>query len=319
MITYKKILTKNFGTYMPKLRNRGDIMKIAIVGVGAIGGIYAALLAKAGEEPLLIDNDSQKLKVISKKGLTVEGWGSFDLPIVDTPPQAEQDLLIIATKTYLNDAVYPSLRPMLGQNTTIFTLQNGFGNGEALAELYPSEQICVGSTYWGAICAEAGLVLPKGKGLTVVAPWLKAEPERAQDLSDFLNNCDIIAEFEEDALSMLWHKLVLNSIANPLSAVYRIKNGEILTNPQVFKLAKALLREGVMVANAYGNDFTLEEMSALSFGTLKEVAENQTSMLRDKLAGRPLEIDSITGAIVKLAHAKGLKVPVNEKMLAALQ
>lgn len=295
-------------------------MRTLIVGAGAMGGIFASMIAQAGREVYLYDVDQKKVDTINEKGLRVVRAGEEDQVvrihafsnIEDAPPC---DLMLLFAKTYNTERAAREIASVSDENTMALTLQNGLGNAEELLKHFPSKQVFSGVTYQSGIEMAPGVVFHAARGLTIVAPMDKKGLSAAMDQARLFNDCQISAGATTDLKPIQWKKLIINSAVNPLSAIYGVENGKLIKNAEAVTEMASLVVEGVAVAQKIDIPLNYGEMWASVLETCRRSSANRSSMLCDVDAGRPTEINAINGSIIALGDAHGVDTPVNIRVL----
>lgn len=291
-------------------------MKIAIVGPGAVGCLFAALLSKAGQEVILIDHDQQRAEFISENGLHIEGIGGsykITVPAAASPEAvAQAEVILICVKSYHTVEATERLKPYLSDNCRILTLQNGVGNVEALSEIFGAEKVWGGVTAQGATYLGLGNVRHAGNGQTTIGAVIGPGQEKElEGFASLLTNAGIKANVAENVQNLVWSKLIINVGINALTAITALKNGQLLEFAGTEKLMELAVDEAEKVAAA----LKIEIIHEVPINQVKAVAEataaNVSSMLQDVLAKRRTEIDHINGAIVSIGKNHGIPTPVN--------
>ncbi len=300
---------------MPDLSR--PLESIAIAGPGAIGSLLAAMLTRAGNHVCLLDHRDERAGILQREGIHIHEDGSDwqAHPLVSTDPAVIQsaDLVVFCVKAYSTETLCHSIAPHVKPDSIILSLQNGLGNVERILSL-PVRTVLAGSTGMGALLDKTGQVISTGKGKTWIATARNGLKE-CRTVVDLLRKAGIEADIHHDLNAMLWFKLILNATVNPLTAYYRILNGELLSHPQAGPLARRLLSEGVTVANALGMKLDSGQMLEALETLCRKTASNRSSMLQDIDNGRNTELDAITGALVKNAESTGIPVPNHQWIL----
>lgn len=290
-------------------------MRIGIVGAGAMGCLFGSLLSRAGEDVVLVDKVPEVVAALRQRGVRLHEEGRVsDVPVAATDDAAvvgPAELVLVMVKAQHTPSAAAGLRPLLGADTVILTLQNGLGAAQVIADHVDSRRILVGVTAQGATLIGPGEVRHGGAGESVLGPYCRAgaDPEPAARV---LSRAGLPARGVPDPWPAVWRKLAVNCGINPIAALTGVLNGQI---PAVEEGAAALgnaVREVAAVARAAGVD--LGEPDALVQQVI-EVARatgtNRASMGQDVDARRPTEIDFICGAVVREGQRLGVPTPVN--------
>lgn len=292
-------------------------MKIVIIGAGAMGGLFAARLAAAGEDVSVVDVWAEHVETIRTQGLILEtGEGE-----VRTKPAAvtrvedlaacAADLVIVFVKSGMTAAAARSAQTILGPAGRVLTLQNGLGNAEIIAEVFGADRVLAGTTAQGATLIGPGRIRHGGRGDTHIGRLTGPVDDFCREAAMILSRAGIPAIAEDAVQSLIWGKLVINVGINALTALLRFTNGQLNDHAETRELVKLAVAEAVQVAAASDvrlpYDNAVEKVLAVAAAT----ATNRSSMLQDILRGRATEIDAINGALVREGVRLGVPTPVN--------
>jgi 2-dehydropantoate 2-reductase len=310
---------------VPHRRRDRVKMTLGVVGAGAIGLTFAAALSRAHDVVVLarrhevaeaIERDGIAIVEDAVDGGAIEGGRSIQHVRVraDADPRAlaRCDAVIVAVKSYGTEHALGPLRGVLRADALVASVQNGLGNVEIARTVLPGMRVIAGSTTQGAIRLGDACVRPINRGTTTFGRDDSATPT-SDDLVAGFRAAGLDAAVTDDPAAMLWRKLVVNAVVNPLCALSGRENGAVVTDGDLEPLARALAAEAAAVARAEGID--LGDAWATVEAAATASAANRNSMLQDLSAGRPTEIEAISGAIVRRAHAHGIDVPLTETML----
>ncbi len=296
-------------------------MKILIAGAGAMGCYIGARMTAAGQDVLLYDTDIAKLMLLEDRGVYLEEQdGTLEIIRVQTRQRINEiepvDAVLLSVKGYSTYTAAQSLSELAGQ-PDIISLQNGMGNTELLLERFPANRLLAGATYQGAFEISPGNIVHSGGGTTYLAPLDAAREAAAQQYAQLLDSCGIPCEAQPQRQldHILWRKLLVNAAINPLSAIYRVRNGVLAANEQTRAEMEALVREGVAIAQAKGIGISFDEIWQAVLDTCEKTADNHSSMLADIERGRQTEIDIINGGLVWAARELGMRAPEHEKVM----
>ncbi len=286
--------------------------RILIVGTGAMATLFAWRLARAGSKVTLLGSWRPGLDALRRSGARlVDARGpeqSAPVGVAESPEEcAGVQQAIVLVKSWQTQRAATQLEQCLSSDGLALTLQNGLVNFEILAEALGSKRVALGTTTAGATLLGPGLVKPAGNGSVSI----QAHPHLGQ-LPSALRLAGFKVEMIQDAQALLWSKLVINSAINPLTALLRVPNGELLRRPTARALMRALAEETAAIAAAEGIHLAFEDAAAAVEGVARETAGNYSSMLQDVQRGAPTEIDAICGAIVQTAQRQGRAAPLNE-------
>ena len=290
-------------------------MRIDVLGAGAMGCLFGALLSRANEVRL-VDPNRAKLEKLKQAGVTVlepDGTSFTAFPGLRTPEEADTppEVLLIFVKSAAEKAALDAVRPSLGPDTVLLTLQNGMGHEKAMGEIAPPERILLGATQHNASLQSVGVVRHGAAGYTQLGP-LTGKGEKAVAVAAAFTAAGIETAASPDVRAVIWRKLFMNASASALTGVFRCPLGKVADNPHIWTLCQKLIGEAVAVARADGYAFDEGEIVSEIHGHLLRSKGGITSVYADLEAGRKTEVDAITGAVAALGKQLGVPVPVSE-------
>lgn len=291
--------------------------RVVVLGPGAMGCLFAALLKKGGADVWLLDKRPERARLLSGRGIVLERGGvreTVPVPVTADPAAAgPARLLIVCVKAYDTAAAAGLAAGATGPETLLLSLQNGVGNVEALVEVFGRERTLGGTTAQGANLAAPGHVRHAGVGETVIG-----QPggglERAAYAAGLLVAAGIEARVTEDLDAVIWSKLTINAAINPLTAILRVRNGALAEDENARALMRAAAEETAAVAAARGIQLLYPDPFAKVLAVAEATAENISSMHQDARAKRRTEIDQIGGAVAAEAERLGVRAPVNRAL-----
>jgi 2-dehydropantoate 2-reductase len=297
-------------------------MHIAVIGAGALGLYYGAMLRRSGQEvKFLLRRDFQ---AVSAGGLHVTSpGGDFHLGAVscfqDPADMGEADLVLIGLKTFDNSRMVDLIRPLVGKKTALLTLQNGLGNEEVLAAAFGTGRVMGGVAFLCANRGEPGTVHHLGQGAIRLGEFGRGLSGRAGIFAGLFNSAGVPCEAVADLMKARWEKLVWNIPFNGLSALTGLTTDRLLAHPPTRRQATEIMAEVIRAANAQGLSEPIDAVSFISrmFELTEPMGDYRPSMMLDRLEGRPLELESIYGIPLQMAEEKGVEM-VRVRMLHAL-
>lgn len=286
------------------------------MGAGAMGSLFGGYLSAAGHEVWLVDTVAEHVDVIVRQGLHImepHGEERVVRPRAVTDPRSVGpcDLVLVFVKSYHTRQVASSLFPLLGPSTVVLTLQNGLGNVDVLAEKVPRSHLMAGTTGQGANVLGPGCIHHAGSGETLIGELDGALTDRLARMVEALTGAGLAASASTNVQGAIWAKLLVNVAINPLTAILRVRNGQLLEMPEAVEVMREAVSEGLAVASRAGVQVPLEEPWEHVRDVARRTGDNRSSMLQDVEKGRQTEIDVINGAIVREGFRLGLEVPVN--------
>jgi 2-dehydropantoate 2-reductase len=296
-------------------------LRIAVVGAGAIGCLFGGRLHRAGQSVLLIHHRISVAASIEKKGVSIrERSGNVVRANIQTRTRLsthdKPELVLVTVKAYDTEAVASLLEKSIGSNVPVLSLQNGLGNVETLERHLGSDSIIASTTAEGALSTGPGKVIHTGSGITWVGEMNGKLSERCLAIEGTFRRAGFSTVISNNINGVLWAKAVVNSAINPISAITRVRNGEVRKTPGLREIASRVISEGSAAARA--NGIHLEPPPKALLGrVLALTAGNKSSMLQDIEAGRKTEIRQLNGSISRLGRLVGVSTPFND-LLAKL-
>ncbi|MCC9295227.1 ketopantoate reductase family protein [Clostridium sp. MT-14] len=290
-------------------------MKIAIIGAGAMGSLYGGYLSRVSSKVYLVDVWQQHVDAINEEGLKID---EKDHAVIVKPEAVNDaasvgpvDLAIIFVKSINTPAAMEKNAVIFGPNTLILSLQNGYGNIEKIAKYADINNIIAGTTAHGATMIEPAHIKHAGCGETNIG-WAKSKNDkRIYEISEVLNSAGFKTVVSDNVMELIWSKLIINVGINALTAILKLKNGDLLAGNETKDLMRMSVNEAVKVAKAKGTEFNGSDMVKKVMDVAFATSENKSSMLQDILNGRKTEIDTINGAIVNEGEKFSIDTPVN--------
>ena len=297
-------------------------MKIGIIGSGALGLYYGAMLQRSGQDlHFLLRRDYQAIK---ESGLNVfSPNGNFHLPKVSCYMNPAEigyvDLVIVGLKTISNHHLIELVRPLLGPKTAVLTLQNGLGNEELLAAEFGKDRVLGGIAFLCSNRGETGTVHHLGEGKIRLGEFDCHASQRSLELAEMFRQAGIPCQAVADLLRARWEKLVWNIPFNGLSALLEKDVTDILTNPLNKELVRELMIEVIRGANALKiqEPIDAEKFSSELISFTEKMDHYRPSMMIDRMQKQPLELGAIYAIPLQQAKAAGVEMD-RVKMLYSL-
>ena len=305
-------------TLIAKKRMEEPDLKIAVIGAGAMGSLYGGYLSKENDVTL-VDIWQQHVDAINNTGLIIEeGFGSVNTynPKATSDPTTvgKVDLVVLFVKSIQTADALAKNKALIGPNTIMLSLQNGYGNADDMLKYVPQSQVLVGTTSDGSTLMGTGHISHKGKGHTYVGA-LSDDQTQAEKVVQILRGAGFDAEVSNNVIDLVWRKLFINIALNPITAILDALNGYVNDNEHAQNAAKLAVYEAVDIANADGMNFDHNKVFNSVLEVACSTAKNRSSMLTDVTNKRETEIDKINGAVVSKAAELGLNTPVNALLI----
>jgi len=302
-------------------------MDFAIFGAGGVGSLYGSLLARCGHRVGFIAR-GKHLKTMKEEGLTVKSYKYGKFTVKEEPPRViftdnpeevgKVDAVLVCVKSYDTEKVAPKIKPLLKENTVVISVQNGIENEEILAKYLGKERVLGATAFVGTYVEKPGTVVHEAAGLLEIGELSGNPSERVEKLVEEFKKCAVEARVSRDINYTLWKKLMWNVAFNPYSVITRATVGEILSLPESYQTVKNLMKECMAVAEAYG--IKLKEKTMESYlKSSPDLMSYKTSMLLDYERGKPIELEGITGALIRKAEERGVSVPYNRCVYGAVK
>jgi 2-dehydropantoate 2-reductase len=292
-------------------------MKVAVVGCGAMGSVYAALLGDAGHEIWAIDSWKEHVDAMKANGLRLEGAsGDRTVRVNATTNPADAgpcDLAILATKAMHVEKAARSMQPLLREDTVVLSIQNGLGGPDAAAKVLGRGRVIVGVVGgFGASMKAPGHAHHNGWELVRLGELSGPISPRLEAVAEVWRSGGFRVKCFDDIDQLVWEKLICNVCFSGTCAVTERTIIEVIEDRDAWQVASGCATEAYNVARARGIklDFTDPVAYVRAFGM--KIPNARPSMLLDHMAGRMSEIDAINGAIPVAAKAAGVAAPYNE-------
>ena len=297
---------------------------MGILGPGAIGGVFAAQLAKndltlfargatrkALENGIILHHGDGQVSHISA--------ASYKLAV----GTEKVDVAIICTKSEATSQMADLCCHILSEQGMVMSIQNGLGHSQTLADKLGWNRVLSASTIHGATRIGLNEVRWTGMGSINIGSLHPDCPQqddpRVEQLLAILQAASLKPQWVDDISRILWVKLLLNVAINPIAAISAVENGAILADEKLLLQADAVMHESLAVAHAEGINIEHPEMFKTLIEVLESTASNKCSMLQDVLAGRVTEIESLCGEVVRRAEAHGIATPLNNQLIALVK
>jgi len=290
-----------------------------------MGCLFGALLAEAGVVGvLLVDIDKALVETINRDGVTVVRDDRSRTVSVEATadPSAHEPATaaVVFVKCYHTSDAASFMRPLVGPETSVASLQNGWGNEAVLAKAFGDGRILAGVTYHSATTRAPAVVAHNAPGTIYLGPHSNATLDSCGVLAEAFSAAGLDCLVTADVLTEVWKKLVFNAAGLAVGALTRLDPRGAAALPEIRELIFDLAREAVATARAAGYELDADERVATLATAFERAAPGtKGSMQQDIEAGRRTEIDVINQAVVAEAELHGLGVPLNRAMVALIK
>jgi 2-dehydropantoate 2-reductase len=296
-------------------------VRIAVIGAGAMGSVYAGLLADGGHDVTAVDVDAEHVAAIRERGLRVEGAsGERVVRIAATMSPAEVEpveLVVVATKSMAARAAAEAARPLLDDETTVLTIQNGLGAADEVAAVVGESRVMVGiAGGFGASMVGPGHAHHHGMEIVRVGELRGAATDRTERVAEAWRRAGFSVETLDDVRRLQWEKLICNACYAGIGGLLELTLGEVLANPYAWPVALRCAQEALAVGRACGVELDIPDCEAYVRDYGLAIPDARPSLLLDLLAGKPTEVEWINGSVVREGAKVGVPAPANEVVTA---
>jgi 2-dehydropantoate 2-reductase len=296
-------------------------MKIAIVGTGAMGSVYAGLFAAAGHEVWAIDRWREHVEAMRTKGLRVEG-ASGDRTVkvhatIEPRDAGPCDLVVLATKAMHVAEAALSTKVLLGKETPVLSIQNGLGGPDTAASILGKERVMVGVVGgFGASMRAPGHAHHNGWELVRLGEFGGPITPRLKKIEELWRGAGFRVKVFDDIDQLVWEKLLCNCAYSGPCAIAECTIGEVMNDPDLSRISAACASEGFAVASAKKINLGFKDPVAYVRDFGSKIPAARPSVLLDLLSKRKSEIEVINGSIPRVARELGLQAPANDTLTA---
>lgn len=285
-----------------------------------MGSLFGGLLAESGERVWLFDPIFvEHVAHIRSDGLVIEEQGEQRTVRVNATAEiggvGVADLLVIFVKAPDTEAAVQGALPAIGDRTRVLSLQNGLGIVETIEKQIDRDRILRGTTAHGATLLGPGLIRHAGRGPTAIGTATGDRDGRLDKIIDVFNRADIETYYVQDTHRLVWEKLLINLAINPLTAIFDVANGKLISDNELNRIMHHVVREGIQVAQAEGLNISFQETIEQVEQVCRNTAENFSSMLQDVRRKGQTEIEFINGAVVNRGDRLEIETPLNRLLI----
>jgi 2-dehydropantoate 2-reductase len=299
-------------------------MRFVIAGAGAIGSLFGSYLSRGGHEVVFVEPREEIVAAINDQGIALvdaraeNGAGAESTParaVTDASGIENCDAVLLAVKAFDTLAAMRAVAHLITQESPVLTLQTTLGTIELMEKVERRRNILAGFTFMAAAALGPGRVRQGGTGTTYLGELDGALTPRVKRLARAFTRCGLETEPVREIISRLWCKVIIYAAINPVSAILRLKNGQLLEKMESISLMKRLVDEGRMVAESHGIELYYSDLYELLFDSCRRTSDNVSSMLQDLLSGRRTEIDFLNGAIYRYGAERMAPVTTQQSVI----
>jgi 2-dehydropantoate 2-reductase len=288
-------------------------MNIVVIGAGAIGSLFGALLSK--KNTVVLVGRTPHIHAIQQGGLTITGKHRLHVKpcvVVSTKDVAlSPELILLTVKSYDTESAIKQAVPLIARETMVLSLQNGLDNIEKIEQFIEKNQILAGVTTHGAFFSKPGRIIHTGSGTTILGELNGKRSKRLKKIVHIFNEAGIETSATNDIKKEIWIKAIINSSINPLTTFFQCRNGYLLENPLLEHIIESVCKESTRIAYEEGIQLITVDMIKRTKKVIIETAQNYSSMLQSIQQGKKTEIASINGKLVSLGKSHGIITPLN--------
>jgi 2-dehydropantoate 2-reductase len=298
-------------------------MKIAVMGSGGVGGYYGGMLAQGGHEVVFIARGAH-LEALRKRGLEVKSvHGDFTLPAVDATDRPAEvgpvELIIVCVKTLATERAAESMRPMVEQETSVLSFQNGIDAAERIGAVVGMDHMMGAATWLSSAIEAPGVIRQVSQFRRIVLGELDGRiTPRAEGLAEALQSTGATVEISDNIMKVLWTKFVFISAISGVGSLTRLPMGDYRSVAETRALLIGLMTEVKAVSRASGVELDPDVIDGILNLLDHAGPDIKPSMQRDVEAGRCSELDSMVGIVGRKARELDVHTPATDMVYAAL-
>ncbi len=289
-------------------------MNIVIFGSGAIGSLFGALLSKNNN--VILFGRKPHVDAIKRNGLKINGKTVYNKKLSATDDiktiKINIDLLILSVKSYDTDIALEVIKKFINKDTIFLTIQNGLDNIDKIKKKIDYNQIICGVTTHGAIFVKPGFIRHTGIGETFLGELNGSNTNRIEEIVRLFNDSGINTKYSNNIMKEIWIKAIINSCINPLTTIFKCKNGYLLINPILLNILQFICKESVNIAISDGLDINFHDILNKTLEVINNTADNYSSMLQSYEKYKKTEINSINGRLIETGKKRNIDTILNE-------
>ena len=298
-------------------------MRIAVMGPGSIGGYFGGTLALHGHEVTLIARGNN-LSAIKENGLQVitdSGSNIISCDVEeDTSKVGVVDLILLTVKTYHNAIAVPMLEPLVGDNTVVICLQNGIDSYKLAANVLGNSKVMPGAAYIEAQLVEPGVIRQNGDVVRIEFGEDDGNlTERGVLIAEMFNESGVQARFSDDIHKTLWTKFLFIATMAGVTSLARASMADLMVKPEWERIIRGCMEEIESVGKASNINLSTTVVDDTLNYIMENLKDMHASMYSDLLEKRPMELESLTGAVIRAGSNIGCRTPINDLIYAMLK
>lgn len=303
-------------------------MKFAVIGAGAVGGFYGAMLKRSGHDVCFVARGAHRDAML-KDGLRIISPDCAGEFVVNCPVESDPaklgavDLIIYAVKTYSNAETLPTLKPLFGPNTSILTLQNGVDSVDELADAFGRERVIGGATYIAAGIEAPAVIRHKGTHRRIVfGEYFDQLPDlspRVAALKPIFEAADIQTEAVTNIRTRVWEKFIYLAPMAAFTGASRLSIGHIWGDEVSRDMMLGAVDEVERIARASGVDIEPGVRSRITAYTAGAPFTMKSSLLIDLEARKKIEVEALQGSVVRRGKSAGVETPIMSALYSVLK
>ena len=300
-------------------------MNVVVIGAGSLGSAIGGTLSEAGHHVLLVTRNEAHVDAIRAGGLLLDDGDTVRAVAVEADLGYDghdvADLAIVLVKSFDTEHAVRAARPVIGEQTTVLTLQNGVGCEELIADVLGPERVVAGRTFVGGRTVEPGRVEYGIVGRrTTIGELDGRRSSRIDHIAEVFGAAGMQTDVSDDIRSMMWEKLFVNVATGAWSALTRLPYGELSVHPDVEPMAVATVAEAMAVARALGVAVSTTDPVEPWRRAWEGLPHGfQASMLQSVMKGSRTEVDVMHGAVCRGGRDAGVPTPINDTLWAAVR
>jgi 2-dehydropantoate 2-reductase len=293
-----------------------QIKKVVMIGAGAVGGYFGALLSRSGVDVTFLVRP-KTYRAIAERGLQIKSVnGNFTVqpPLIQSASEIDSvDLIILAVKAYDLPPLLDKIAPLVERGATLLTLQNGVDSEERILSYFKKDCLVAGVAYITSRLAEPGIVEHHRRGIISLGELSGEKSDRAVQIHRLFSNAGITCYLTGQIMKAKWEKLCWNATFNPLSVILDHPISLILDSAPLLEIVRQGISEIIAVASAEGIALKPDIIDE-TITTSGQFREYHTSMYEDFKNGKPTEIEHLNGDLIRRGKRKGIPVPTHRTL-----